>query len=86
MVDSTSVTGDHDQCRRGSAQLRLADCGDVLVAAEVSAVLRVSVEAVYAAARRGDLPSLRFGRRVVFPKTALEALLAGSSPTRRRSR
>ena len=77
------VTGDLDKAERVELPRRLADCGDVLTAVEASAVLRVSVETVYAAARRGDLQSLRFGRRVVFPKAGLEALLARAAQRRR---
>lgn len=80
------VTGDLDSDPNAAPSARLNHYGDVLTALEVATVLRISVESTYAAARRGDLPSLRFGRRVVFPKTALEALLAGSARARRSDR
>jgi excisionase family DNA binding protein len=39
--------------------------------------------ASYEAARRGELPVLRFGRRLVVPRTAFERMLAeAQSPTK----
>ncbi len=48
---------------------------------EVARLLRVSRRAVYRRIERGEIPSLRLGRRVLIPKAALDALLA--SPPRR---
>jgi excisionase family DNA binding protein len=46
---------------------------------EVAALLGLSRAKVYDAIRAGELPSLRFGRRVVVPVRALLALV-GESP------
>lgn len=46
-----------------------------LKVAEVAAILGVSDETVYAAAEAGDLPSLRFGRRVLIVTAGLRRLL-----------
>ena len=43
-------------------------------------LLGISRTTVYAAARRGDIPTLRIGRRILVPRAALERLLAGQQP------
>ena len=42
---------------------------------EAGAILGLSKPSAYEAARRGDIPVLRFGRRVVVPTAKLLALL-----------
>lgn len=42
---------------------------------EVGKALGLSRGAVYAAANRGEIPVLRFGKRMVVPKAALSRLL-----------
>ena len=51
---------------------------------EVAAVLGLSRDAAYDAARRGELPTLRFGRRVLVSKVVLERLVAGEPVIARR--
>jgi len=46
-----------------------------LTADEVAEILGIGRSAVYESIRRGDLPALRFGRRVVVPRAALLRLL-----------
>jgi len=46
-----------------------------LTADEVAEALGVSVGLIYEAARQGQLPFLRIGRRLVMPVSALERLL-----------
>ena len=46
---------------------------------EVSQLLGVSKSAVYEAIARGDIPALRFGRRIVIVRHALDQLLASST-------
>ena len=48
-----------------------------LTVGEVATLLRISRGACYEAVRMGQIPSLRFGRRIVIPKVALQLLLAG---------
>lgn len=43
---------------------------------DVGQMLGLSRTATYDAARRGEIPTLRFGRRVVVPTAALRRLLA----------
>lgn len=47
----------------------------VLTIAEAAAYLRISRGSAYEAARRGDLPTLKLGRRLLVPRVALEMLL-----------
>jgi excisionase family DNA binding protein len=50
----------------------------VLSVAHAARHLGVSKSLVYDLVARGELPSLRLGRRVVIPTQALLALIAGS--------
>ena len=50
-----------------------------LTVEEAAKVLRVSRGAAYEAARTGQIPTLRIGRRVLVPVAALEKLLAGAA-------
>lgn len=43
--------------------------------AEVSALIGISKNSTYEAIRRGQIPALRIGRRIVIPHKALEELL-----------
>ena len=43
---------------------------------EVAELLGISRSSAYECVRRGEIPSLSFGRRVVVPRRALEELLA----------
>ena len=49
---------------------------------EVASVLGLGRTAAYEAARRGDIPSRRLGRRVVVPVPALLDWLGVAQPTR----
>lgn len=42
---------------------------------EVAALLGVSRATAYAAVKRGDIPSIRLGRKIVVPRAQLEKLL-----------
>ncbi len=58
----------------------------VLTVAEAARVLGVGRNQVYAAVRRGELPSLQVGRRLLISRTALEELVdlqAGPCPAQR---
>jgi len=57
---------------------KLENYPDVLTVFEAAKLLRLGKNATYEAIRRGIIPSLRIGRRIVVPKTALERLLAGN--------
>lgn len=47
---------------------------------EAGRLLGIGRHAAYAAAKRGELPSIRLGGRVVVPRAALERLLAEGRP------
>jgi excisionase family DNA binding protein len=50
----------------------------VMTVREASHYLRVGSNTVYEAIRRGELPSVRVGRRVLVPRAALETFLSCS--------
>jgi excisionase family DNA binding protein len=41
-------------------------------------ILRLSRESAYAAARSGELPTVRIGRRLLVPRKSLERILEGA--------
>lgn len=49
-----------------------------LTVEEVAAILGLGRNACYEAVARGDIPSLKIGRRILIPRHRLEALLGGS--------
>ncbi len=46
---------------------------------EAAKVLGISRNSAYEAARTGQLPTVRLGKRLVVPKIALDRLLSGNS-------
>ena len=54
----------------------------VLTIEEAGRYLRLSRGSAYEAARRGDIPTLRIGRRLLVPRVALEKLLASAGSER----
>ncbi len=54
----------------------------VLRVEEAAALLGVAVSTFYAAARRGEVPAIRIGRRLVVPGAALRRFLEGSEDRR----
>ncbi len=52
---------------------------DVLTVEETARYLRLSRGSTYAAIKRGDIPTVRIGRRILIPKAALVALLERSA-------
>lgn len=48
---------------------------DVMVAAEVAALLRLNVKSVYQGAKAGTIPCIRLGRHYRFSRRAIMALL-----------
>ena len=42
---------------------------------EAARILRMSRQSVYEAARRGEVPCIRIGRRVLVPRAGLEKLV-----------
>ena len=54
---------------------QLKDLPLVLTIPEVAKLLRVGRNSAYEAARRGELPTIRIGHRLLVPKAALEEML-----------
>jgi excisionase family DNA binding protein len=52
-----------------------------LTVPEVAELLGISRSSAYECVRRGEIPSITLGRRVVIPRRALEALLSGAPAT-----
>jgi excisionase family DNA binding protein len=48
---------------------------DVLTVEEVRGRLRLGRSAAYEAIKRGEIPIIRLGRRIVVPRAALERML-----------
>ncbi len=46
---------------------------------EAGRLLGIGRNAAYEAARRGDIPSIRIGKRVLVPKAAFDRLLRGEA-------
>lgn len=46
---------------------------------EAAKALRISRSSAYEAARSGELPTIRIGKRLLVPVVALERLLAGNA-------
>lgn len=44
---------------------------------EVARMLGIGRNSAYEAVRRGEIPTLRIGKRILVPRAALEGLLAG---------
>ena len=54
-----------------------------LTVEEAARVLGIGRSAAYIAARRGDLPAIRIGRRYLIPRVALERMLSEGRLRRR---
>lgn len=61
----------------GPSRIVEADLRATVTIREAAALLGVSTDVAYESARRGELPTLRFGRRVVVSRRVLERILAG---------
>lgn len=48
---------------------------------EAAAMLSISRSTAFAAVARGEIPSIRIGRRIVIPRARLEQMLAGEDST-----
>ena len=48
----------------------------VLTVQEAAGILRINRNTLYQALKRGELPSVRIGRRLLIPREALDALLS----------
>lgn len=69
-----------DQNKRARDALRLDALPDVLTVVEFARLMRIGRNSAYEAIRRGDVGSVRIGRRVVIPRAAVLALLRSEKP------
>ena len=46
---------------------------------ETASILRVGKNTVYAAVRKGEIPSIRIGDRILVPRIALQRMLNGEA-------
>jgi excisionase family DNA binding protein len=53
----------------------------VLTVEEAAALLRISRQSAYQAARAGELPTVKIGRRLLVPRQRLERMLEGEEVT-----
>jgi excisionase family DNA binding protein len=58
--------------------VRLRDFGETLTPVELARVLGVGRNGAYQAVSRGEVPSIRVGRRILIPRAALERVLGGT--------
>jgi excisionase family DNA binding protein len=54
----------------------------VLTVAEVAQILRIGRISAYQAVERGDVPSIRIGRRILIPRAAFESWLTSKPVTK----
>jgi excisionase family DNA binding protein len=54
----------------------------VLTVEEARKILRLSRNSMYTAIARGEIPSIRVGRRLLVPRAALELMLGGGGDGR----
>ena len=59
--------------------MKQADSPQVLTVTETAKLLRLARNSVYAAIRRGEIPSRKIGRRLLVPREALERFLAAQT-------
>lgn len=63
----------------GQSELQSSDANHtVLTIEEAATMLRISRQSAYEAARRGEIPTVRIGRRLLVPRRRLERLLEGA--------
>jgi excisionase family DNA binding protein len=53
----------------------LADAPDVMTPVEAAKLLRIGRNAAYEGIQRGEIPSVKIGRRLLVPKAALQRML-----------
>lgn len=73
-------TGRHDLCqprRKDGSEMPDSTESPVLTVEDAGKLLMLSRGSAYEAARRGDIPTIRIGRRLLVPRARLMAMLAG---------
>jgi len=77
-----SAAGPDPGAAVGTASGAITQGGDrlTLTVEEAAAALGISRASGYEAARRGEIPCIRIGRRILVPRIALDRLLAAALP------
>jgi hypothetical protein len=68
--------------RRGVLSPQWAD-RDAFTVEEAGKILGISRASAFAAASRGDIPTIRIGKRLIVPRHGLEKLLGGDEGLRK---
>lgn len=55
----------------------------VLTVEEVGKMLRISRPQAYLGVKRGDIPTIRIGKRILIPREAFERMLNNSTTTKK---
>jgi len=69
---------DQTPCEMFQRTVRKSDCDEVLTVGGAAELLRLSLNSVYAAVSRGDIPHQRIGRNTRFSRAGLLSWLAQS--------
>ena len=59
-----------------------SDTCQTISARDLAALLGLDRKTVYEGARRGEIPSIRVGRRILFPRAAIETWLSAQGSSR----
>ncbi len=76
-MSMTSTDLGDDEWRRGILSARW-DGHDVFTVEQAGEILGLSRPSAYQAALRGEIPTIRLGRRLIVPRIALERMLEGA--------
>lgn len=82
VLPRTSAVVLRSSSRGPSESMRLDDAPDVLTVDELRSILRISRAGAYGLLRKGHIPAIRIGRRLLCPKRALMHYLEGCEPQR----
>jgi Helix-turn-helix domain len=79
---STMSTGLGEEERRGERRGVLGsqwDGREAFTVEETGKILGISRASAFAAAKRGDIPTIRIGKRLIVPRRGLERLLSADA-------
>jgi excisionase family DNA binding protein len=68
------------EAAHGSSAASSREPGPILTVEEAARYLRISRGLAFAAVRDGSIPSIRIGRRILIPRSQLDAMLDGGAP------
>jgi excisionase family DNA binding protein len=57
--------------------MKIMDTEHILTVDEVARLLRIGRASAYAAVKKGEIPSIRIGRRILVPRAALDRIMKG---------